>query len=408
MHSVGPFLRDSATSVETSNRPTRILHLMDSTRYQNLLKRILAGIEKTLKVIVPAIEEDEFHKLIVLRDRTGLLLKYVDRLDLRASEELMELAIEIRDLLDRRLRKSPPLDVSANRYISLIDHVNGLINLINGLIFGVKISSGDDIGDLVPDQKPAPFHFVFEQNRIIARDQLNTSDPAGGVLEVLIEQSDRILRDLQGANCSPRLKDAFVALHEKLVTGRNVLQVGVLNGSCSQLVAACADELSSTLQALLSAHHAGVSAFVAQFPEWRDFAANALETALDGEALNSLASSTRELSDRLKGHEDLIAPSVTDALDQVASWTEGSDRPNGRVVLAIARTLENLASLAMKTLSSFSAEVASEGKKMAAKAVVVILVGTTGAGLVSVMAKVPGAEWIRQSIDYFARSGQPK
>lgn len=385
---------------------------METKRLQNLLKKLVTRTDRTLRLVsqfaVPFPDLDEIARnLRVLRDRTQLHLKFVPDLDLASTDDLMILAVDARNLA-RQSPQSREFGALSSDNEQLLSNCDGLINLINGLIFGLKISQPDTLQEILPEQKAAPYQFAFKDDRLVAVESDGTITKAGDLLEVLVEQSERIIRDLHGANCSPRLKEAFLAVHKKLAIGASVIQIGVLNGSCARLVSACADELSATLSALLSAHTAGVSAYVAQSPEWREFAANAIDASLDQETFRTLIDSTRALSSRLREHDPVIAPSVTEALDQVAAWADDAQKADGRIVLALTRTLENLASLVMRTVASVGTEIAQEGRKMVAKAVILTLVGAAAFGLGSAVGRIPGAEWLQHSLDYFAKSSQPK
>ncbi|WP_139187103.1 hypothetical protein [Rhizobium mongolense] len=64
-------------------------------------------------------------------------------------------------------------------------------------------------------------------------------------------------------------------------------------------------------------------------------------------------------------------------------------------MLALTSTLQNFWSLIAK--SALAKEVASEGRKFVAKAIIGLLAATT-AGTLAAFGKVPGAEWIETTV----------
>ncbi|MGO6906745.1 hypothetical protein ACCS96_42315, partial [Rhizobium ruizarguesonis] len=107
----------------------------------------------------------------------------------------------------------------------------------------------------------------------------------------------------------------------------------------------------------------------------------------------------------LKAQHD-TDPEVVAALDTVVGWTQDK-AADKRDVLALTGTLQNLWSLAAK--SALAKEVASEGRKLVAKAIIATLLAATTAGALAAFGKVPGAEWIETTVAYFksATEGTP-
>ncbi|MGT2443054.1 hypothetical protein ACU4I5_10740 [Ensifer adhaerens] len=174
--------------------------------------------------------------------------------------------------------------------------------------------------------------------------------------------------------------------------------------TCTQLLASSSDELSSTLFGLVKAHLAGVAAYLAQFPDWRLFMENSAKSVIDRDSLSELISTARTLARHFEVNSDQASPSVPAALNYVADHAENTENPDGRSILALGRTLENIWSLLAAQLVEIKNEVVKEGRKAIAKAVLALIAGTC-VGFGMVIAKLPGAEWIERTLSYFLSLG---
>ncbi|PDT02408.1 hypothetical protein CO666_20665 [Rhizobium chutanense] len=277
---------------------------------------------------------------------------------------------------------------------------SSLNNLLLGMKIGLNQLGPEDVLDALPGQRPAAFQFGFEGERVVVVDQpLRTrerdKDIAVAALEAATEKGAYVGEQLALSNCSPRLKDAFRSLQDKLEARANIIQIGMYNQTCGRVLRGDVEELSPTLFELLRSHVDLVFAAASQFEAWRVFRENAVD--IDRDSVTALSQSTIALVRDLRARRD-ADPEVASALEIVVSWTEDKDADK-RDVLALTGTLQNLWSLAAK--SALAKEVVSEGRKLVAKAIIAALLAATTAGALAAFAKVPGAEWIETTAAYF-------
>jgi hypothetical protein len=346
-----------------------------------------------------------------LRQEMSHLSRLVGVVDSRADRLNLDDLDALRDSVARinSLSASPELtrevhytaDVHKSARTALQEDCSFLRNITVGLQIGINLLDPGDLEELIPNQKVAAYQFAFADEKIIVVDQPPPSaEPysslSAAANEVLVEQGQRILTDLQGSNCSPRLIQAFVALQEKLVGHKNVVQIGVLVSSCSRITIASADELSATLLELLKAHVEGVYAYLAQDPNWRLFVEHSASVALERKDVELLAETARNLAKQLEASEGTAEESVPMALRTVADLAELGEKPDGRVTLALARTIENIVSLVTRAAARLKEDMFSEARKWTAR---VVLGSVAGAAMIAI-AKVPGAEWIPETVSY--------
>ncbi|MGO6908028.1 hypothetical protein ACCS96_49015, partial [Rhizobium ruizarguesonis] len=126
----------------------------------------------------------------------------------------------------------------------------------------------------------AAFQFGFEGERVVVVDQpLRTRerdrDIAAAALEAATEKGVYVGEQLAQSNCSPRLREAFKSLQDKLEARANIIQVGMYNQTCGRVLRGDVEELSPTLFELLRSHVELVFAAASQFDDWRAFRENA-------------------------------------------------------------------------------------------------------------------------------------
>ncbi|PJI42632.1 MAG: hypothetical protein CTR54_09035 [Rhizobium sp.] len=308
--------------------------------------------------------------------------------------------------LDRQIRDG---DSFRKANLAIEQECISIKNMLAGIQIGLNQMSLDELGSLVPDQKIAAFQFGFDGDSIVVLAQPpSTSEPDASIAaasnEVLVEQGFRIAQDLKGSNCSPRLIQAFEALQGRLTKHKNIVEVGMLNVSCSKVALASADELSNTLLELIKAHIDGVYDYLAQHSEWRIFVENSLSTKLARSEVVDLVNTARSLATHFASDENSASAKVPQALESVATVADDLHRPDGRVTLALARTIENLISLVTRVAAGLRNDVVSEARKWIARSVLVLAATLA----LPTLAKVPGAEWIPDAVSYAVRVLSPK
>jgi len=170
------------------------------------------------------------------------------------------------------------------------------------------------------------------------------------------------------------------------------------------LTLASEEELSTSLFEMLKAHIDSVYNYLAQDPQWRAFVEHSMSTYMERQDVDELIATARAIADQLARSETAAVEAVPVALNTVADLAEGVEKPDGRLTLALARTIENLISLVARGASTLKSDVASEARKWAAR----VVLGAVAAAAIATIAKVPGAEWIPDTVAYVLRSVLPK
>ncbi|MEH7904152.1 hypothetical protein V7794_23510 [Rhizobium laguerreae] len=118
---------------------------------------------------------------------------------------------------------------------------SSLSNLLLGMKIGLNLLGPEDVLDAVPGQKPAAFQFGFEGSRLVVVDQpLRTrerdKDIAEAAMEAATERGVYVGEQLAQSNCSPRLRESFKSLQDKLEARANIIQVGMYNQTCGRVL----------------------------------------------------------------------------------------------------------------------------------------------------------------------------
>ncbi|ACM26550.1 hypothetical protein [Rhizobium rhizogenes] len=382
---------------------------MDRARILNLLDTMEVRIERLQKAFAPIASpavHDILQLLRQLKIKAGRCRSKVDVLEPASIADLRETIDNIRNFAS-----SPDLNVQLidpvyeNRLArdGLLEEADFLARLANGMLIGLNLTA-NDVRELLPAQKPAAFRFAYDNDnqKIVVVDEPFRPDPkqaeiALAALEEIISQGQDVNDDLQQSNASPRLKAAFVRLQERLIAHRNIVQVGQCNQTAGRVLKGHVEELSSSQFEQLRAQVEGVSAVLAQFPEWRHFSENAVRTNLDNDAIAELTADALLLAQQLKKSVHAVAE-VPQALEEAAEWVKEQDEPDKRDVLSLVRTLENFWSLLTK--NALAKEIKSETKKMIAKGIILATLSVLSVGFASNIAKVPGGEWIEATFAY--------
>ncbi|GAC1040865.1 hypothetical protein [Rhizobium sp. No.120] len=389
---------------------------MKADKLRNLLQEMekrLIRVEKSVLEIDGS--RDGTHQilqqLITLKSEVRRLLSKVDSLRVDGVAKLETQIEELREVARRTMSGHLRDDrlITVMRAIAL-DNL-GLLNLSAGLKIGLNQIGPKDVLEATPGQKTAAFKFAFEKEVLAVVDQPikpheREKDIAFAALETAFEHGEYVNRDLAGTNASPRLRDAFLRLQSSLASNRNIVQVGANAQICNRLVNADVGEMSSALFGLLIGHIEMVFAALSQFEEWRIYCENAMSLHLDIGTIAKMTENTLRLAEQLRETE-AADPSVADALETVTGWVSDQTPPDKRDVFSLVRTVENIWSSVTRRVLSFGGEIASEAKKQAAKALLAVLIAGA-AGLVPIVSKVPGAQWIETAYTFFkASAGQP-
>lgn len=325
----------------------------------------------------------------------------------KIEDRLLNLDAAIGDLT-RQFSQTSSLG-RALRVIS--SDVPKLRNLTSGMRIGLNQLRPDEVLELIPGQKTAAFQFALLEDRLVTVDQpLRTgqseTEMAMAAFETALEHGVYVNQDMEGTNVSPRLKDAFIRLQEVMVSYKNIVQIGQRAQICNKLIHAEVEELSQSQFGLLIGHVELIFSTLAQFKDWREFTENAVAANFDPDSISKLTESTGALRNQLREIPS-VDRSVEVALTTVEGWVASQEQPDKRDVLSLARTIENLWSAVTKVVLSVGRETISEAKKMAAKAILaVLLTVATTVVLMPVFGYVPGAQWIQTTYSYLTSGGK--
>ncbi|MBB3743765.1 hypothetical protein FHX10_003264 [Rhizobium sp. BK591] len=348
--------------------------------------------------------------LIELEGRVSRLERTYERSD-HIAIPLAAVKAEVRRYLSKvdSLRAA---DVAALekqiRNIPIPDDQPNLANLVLGLKFGLNQLGPDELLESLPGQKTAAFQFRLDEDVLKVIDQplrpsSREKEMAMAALEAAVEHGHYVISDLAATNSSPRLKEAFRQLQVTIAGYKNVVQVGVRAQICRRLVHGDIEELSPTLFSLLIGHIESVFSALAQFEDWRIYSKNAADLNIDAGSVEKLTQSTAELVKQLQD-EHLADMSVIDALDTASKWVQDSEIPDNRDVLSLTRSLENVWSVVSKVALGIGRDIIADGRKRLAAAIITALL--SAGGIVPVLAKIPGGEWVETVYSYFKAAAE--
>jgi hypothetical protein len=393
---------------------------MDRAGILKLLDTMETRIQRIEKAFTSQVSSSANELRQLLRDLSLLARRCRSKVDVLRSSDLADVRAKIdeigylsssRDLNVRLLYGAYDNQLASD---ALKDDAVYLGNLLNGIQLGLNLTA-DELLDILPAQKPAAVRFGYDNDnqQIVVVDEpfrpaAKQEEMAVAALEEIIAQGNEVNDDLQRTNAAPRLKSAFARLQERLISHVNIVQVGQSNGTASRVLKAYVDELSLSQFEQLRAHVEGVGAVLAQFPEWRLFCENASSAVLDDAAIVELRAQTVAIEQRLR-ETARVSEEVSKALTDVVDWVGDGTHPDHRDVLSLVRTQENLWSLL--TRNALAKGVKDEATKIAARLIVVAVLGVTGVAFAAIISKVPGAEWVEPTIAFLRANignGAPK
>lgn len=259
----------------------------------------------------------------------------------------------------------------------------------------------------VPSQSISPFKYGVIDNRLEVLDYVNQpahvdADITEAARSSLLRQSDLIIDRLMNSNHS-FLTEFYEELRQNLRQNGNIIQLGIAAQMCRKVTTAADKdkELTSVFATMLFAHLDTISDYLAQFPDWRRFNANAVETKMDNESFELLIASTRKLADAMSGHLSYVAPEVPASLNKVADWAgAGGSRPNGPIILALTRSISNLLSVVVREIARMPGEVVGEGRKALARIILSAFTSAAVFGGLYSLGLIPEGGWIATALDY--------
>lgn len=250
------------------------------------------------------------------------------------------------------------------------------------------------------EQVLAPFQFVVTDERLALQPQ--PSHPKNGskviaeaALTALGELAEDIELDLQNSN-HPRLFRSFKRIVEAIKRDASVIEIGLHCSSFEGQINAASEELSNSLESLLSTYAESVKSYASQFVDWQRFSENAAEDRYSKEDAELFAKVARVLAADLE-HRQSVDESVPTALWQAADWSDRADTPRTR--LGVSRTVLNVIAACFNELVKKPAQAVLAVGGMVVTVIVLHHVLTFGVAL----SKTPEGAWLQPAMKVIER-----
>jgi hypothetical protein len=267
----------------------------------------------------------------------------------------------------------------------------------------------DELKRIIPDQKVAPVQFDIVDGRIVVATRAPRTDEADienirSALDHLRGSGEQLLNNLTKSNCDRRLLESVYELHTQVVSGGNIIKTGLTNLACSVMGTQFRDEIPDAIAGMLNAYNASVSLYVAQFPEWEQFAQKAASLDIDYEDVSEVDIAASEIIEALKGNTFIADPEVPRTIAFVRQFLSFPGASSKRAVFAMIRTIENLVSSILKHSLDFLDKTAENlvdtGSKAASKIIIGLLgIALVGASAIGPVATRAGAPWVKQAAE---------
>ncbi|MGN8169409.1 hypothetical protein [Agrobacterium sp. 22117] len=250
------------------------------------------------------------------------------------------------------------------------------------------------------EQVLAPFQFVVTDERLALQPQashpkLESKAIAEAASTALGELAEDIALDLQNSN-HPRLLRSFTRLVEAIKREASVIEIGLHCSSFEGQINAASEELSSSLQNLLSSYAESVKGYASQFVDWQRFSENAAEDRYSKEDAELFAKVARVLAADLENRQS-VDESVPTALWQAADWNDRADTPRTR--LGVSRTVLNVIAACFNELVKKPAQAVLTVGGTVVTVIVLYHVLTFGVAL----SKTPEGAWLQPAMKVIER-----
>lgn len=277
-------------------------------------------------------------------------------------------------------------------------------------------ADADTLKRIVPAQKklsPATFDIVDGRLVIVEASSaasLLTQGSSRAARDLLIENGASIINQLLSSNFDKRIVENIQGIQERLVSGTNVIQLGMLNIGCGLLVGALSEELPDSLAATIKAHQIGVNMYVSQFQDWKRFVAEAIEPQLSESDIAGISKVATEMVAGLAAAREVVDPNVPATINAIKQFAENPGESGKKVAYAIMTTIENFVSVVFKYGISFVDQTMSKtidktsttiAGATAAALLAVALTAATSIGHIA--EKMPESAWISRAAEIFQR-----
>ena len=247
-----------------------------------------------------------------------------------------------------------------------------------------------EITEKTPQQDIAPFQYEMNETRLVVLPLHSVAEGewasvAAAQRDHLVEVAAQITKSLASSNCSAHLKWAFMLISSKLDDEGAILGLGQAVATAQDVFRAEEPSLMDHLAALLRNQLMGLDRYLSGFEDWRDFMRMSVDVAVDDEDEMAMSDSLTTLS-RALAPIATVDPEVVSSLNEAGKWRANGKKSRGGRILAMARTLGNLASTVLKSLGK---AVIDESKK-----IIAVTILTVVASVLAVMLNIPGLQWL--------------
>lgn len=252
-----------------------------------------------------------------------------------------------------------------------------------------------EITEKTPSQDIAPFHYEMTETGlfVLPLHSVTTGERERFVAAQrahLIEVAAQISISLASSNCSAQLKWVFTSIGNKLNDEGVILLLGQSVATAQEVFLAEEASLMDHLAALLKNQLVGLDRYLSNFEDWRSFVSSSVDVAVSEDDETAMSISLTTLSNALAAVPE-VDTEVATSLNEAAQWRASGKKSRGGRILAMARTLGNLASTVFKSLGK---AVADTAKKAIASDVLTGIVSVLGALLT-----IPGFQWLPTVIE---------
>lgn len=246
---------------------------------------------------------------------------------------------------------------SSNHTVSTDTLIQSLQRMTGDLLHVVDRVPPED--SQLPNQELAPYHFAVSDEGLDLFDQTSAVAPSeepnvSFARAHLIETAIRLGATLTN---SPQVREELLIVGEKLEDPDNVVATGIAAGAFARILAASSAELGITHLGQLESFAESVGDFVAQFPDWQRYAANAAQARLTDTQISQAAAKLGEIAGNLRQRPELATYGAQQAINQIAKLGKHSN--DARTRLAIWTTLKNLTISIIRTVTGEGGKLVS-------------------------------------------------
>ncbi|WP_140985839.1 hypothetical protein [Asticcacaulis tiandongensis] len=265
-----------------------------------------------------------------------------------------------------------------------------------------------EIEKLVPDQQIAPVQFQFTGTKLSV---LHTpATPTAGdkalvasVRRAVVQAGDDLLADLATSQCDPRFLKRMQTLHGEVCDNNDIVYIGIQSQQCQIAARAYEDEFAPHYIALLASYFATLTDYVAQFPDWHRFLEKSVSAKiLEAELLEDLRAVLTDMTSAI-AVPDAVEHEVTEKLEWLSSLISEDQPVSKKRVLAVALSLQNLATVVVKWgtgLAAKTAEKTQDYLSTAAALGIVTLIGNVLWRFIPISNLIAKQPWLQQSLQW--------